>query len=413
MLFENELNLMRKTFEKSSVSTALISDTGIAEYVLSHVPGRPTDDELERISGMLPGEIEPKTLYMLNDGFSLNYAFFRLPVISPEPIVILGPYLSESITSVRLDEIKVLRMIPDEMSRYVFELYSSVPVIKSGHTLFLMLDSFCERLWDSRAFSIVRCAESQPQLPLVEADAEIDGYYGNVLVNIQALERRYEFENAIIEAVTHGQIQMEKRLVSAFSSDLFEKRVKDPLRNAKNYGIIMNTLLRKAAENGGVHPLHIDKISTEFALRIEALPSVSDNFELMCDMFRAYCRLVRKHSVMNYSPSVKNAVLIIESNLSGELSANSLAKSQELSLGYFSTLFKRETGKSISDYIREKRMKRAAHLLRTTDMQIQSIAAACGILDVQYFSKLFRREYGVSPKQFKENQVISKKNVEG
>ena len=58
-------------------------------------------------------------------------------------------------------------------------------------------------------------------------------------------------------------------------------------------------------------------------------------------------------------------------------------------------------------------MKRAAHLLRTTDMQIQSIAAACGILDVQYFSKLFRREYGVSPKQFKENQVISKKNVEG
>jgi AraC-like DNA-binding protein len=83
-----------------------------------------------------------------------------------------------------------------------------------------------------------------------------------------------------------------------------------------------------------------------------------------------------------------------------------------LSLGYFSTLFKKETGKSVSDFIREKRMKRASHLLRTTDLQIQTVAEKCGILDLRYFSKLFKREYGVPPKQYREQNTVIQKNIE-
>ena len=132
----------------------------------------------------------------------------------------------------------------------------------------------------------------------------------------------------------------------------------------------------------------------------------------MIDMFRTYCHLVRKHSVMKYSSAVRKAILIIESDISSEISVSELAQSQGLSLGYFSTLFKKETGKSVSDFIREKRMKRASHLLRTTDLQIQTVAEKCGILDLRYFSKLFKREYGIPPKLYREQNTVIQKNIE-
>jgi YesN/AraC family two-component response regulator len=219
---------------------------------------------------------------------------------------------------------------------------------------------------------------------------------------MKLMEKRYGFENELMEAVAQGQIHKETQLFSAFSEHHFEKRVSDPLRNAKNYSIIMNTLLRKAAEKGGVHPMYLDSLSSSFAVRIEALTSHTDHFEFMLEMFRAYCRLVRKHTMQGLSPIVRKAVLMIDADLSANLSLATLAEAQNVSSGYLATIFKKETDKTVSEYIREKRVKQAKHLLSTTNLQVQTIALHCGIMDVQYFTKLFKKETGKTPKEYRE-----------
>jgi YesN/AraC family two-component response regulator len=122
----------------------------------------------------------------------------------------------------------------------------------------------------------------------------------------------------------------------------------------------------------------------------------------MLDMFRSYCKLVRKHSTKSYSPVVQKTVLIIDSDLSANISLGSLAKKQNISSGYLSTVFKKETGKTVSEYVRIKRMKHAMHLLATTNIQVQMVASYCGIMDVQYFSKLFKRHTGKTPTEYRE-----------
>jgi YesN/AraC family two-component response regulator len=164
----------------------------------------------------------------------------------------------------------------------------------------------------------------------------------------------------------------------------------------------MNTLLRKAAENGGVHPVYLDRVSSEFATKIERLTSLSENTSLMLEMFRSYCRLVRKHSLNTYSILVQKTVLLIDSDLAASLSLSSLAEAQGVSAGYLATVFKRETGKTVSEYIRDKRVKHAQHLLSTTRLQIQTVALHCGIVDVHYFSKIFKKLTGKTPKEYRE-----------
>ena len=165
----------------------------------------------------------------------------------------------------------------------------------------------------------------------------------------------------------------------------------------------MNTLLRKAAESGGVHPLYLDEISSFFAIKIEQVSSSAAVQELMTEMYRSYCRLVRKHSMKNYSTPVRRAIATIHADLSGKLSLHVLAEKQGLSSGYLSTVFKKETGKTVTDYILSERMQLAMHLLSTTKLQIQTVALHCGVVDVQYFSKLFKKYAGMTPKEYRES----------
>jgi YesN/AraC family two-component response regulator len=214
---------------------------------------------------------------------------------------------------------------------------------------------------------------------------------------------RYAFENELIRAVSLGQQHKETLLVAKLNENMFERRVSDPLRNAKNYCIIMNTLLRKAAEDGGVHPIYIDSTSSKFAMRIELLPDTKACSYILREMFSTYCRLVYKHSMKRYSPIVQKTILIIDSDISAELSLNSLAKQQGISAGYLATIFKRDTGKTVSEYIKDKRIEHAMYLLSATHLQVQTVALHCGIMDVQYFSKIFKKKIGKNPKEYRES----------
>ena len=81
------------------------------------------------------------------------------------------------------------------------------------------------------------------------------------------LEDRYAQENNMIHAVSQGLVQKAEMMMGNNNILRMEKRSADPIRSLKNYTIILNTLLRKGAEAGSVHPLHIDSLSSRFARR--------------------------------------------------------------------------------------------------------------------------------------------------
>ena len=167
----------------------------------------------------------------------------------------------------------------------------------------------------------------------------------------------------------------------------------------------MNTLMRKAAEKGRVHPIHLDRLSSGFARRIEALRTINDVSDFMLEMMRAYCRLVKQHSMKNYSPLVQRTMIRVESDLTGDLSLSTVAAKNNVSPGYLSGLFKKESGQTFTAYVNGRRIHRAKHLLRTTNLQVQTIAQHCGILDFHYFCRVFKSAVGVTPTEYRTKQI--------
>ena len=220
------------------------------------------------------------------------------------------------------------------------------------------------------------------------------------------MEERYAYENEMMEAIAHGHLHKAEQMLSSFSALAFESRAADPLRNLKNYCIITNTLFRKAAQNGGVHPVHLDAHSSDFAKRIEMLTSPDQAQPLMSEMFRSYCRLVREHAIRQYSPTVQKVILLIDADITADLSLAALARELSVSAGYLSSLFRRETGETLTAFVNRRRVEIAQRLLRTTRLQIQTIAQHCGIVDVHYFAKIFKKHTGVTPKEYRQTRRV-------
>ncbi|MBQ8504504.1 MAG: helix-turn-helix domain-containing protein [Clostridia bacterium] len=237
--------------------------------------------------------------------------------------------------------------------------------------------------------------------PLANLDF-YDDSHGNE--SIKEIETRYGLENEMIRAVSRGSY---KKLSKLFTANDFargiEKRVDDPVRNMKNYMIILNTLLRKGAEVGNVHPFYIHGVSSEFAMRIENSKTEKDIEKLWDDMIYSYCRLVKTHAAKGYSPLVQNVVMLIDADLNSDLTLNAMAKRFNVNASYLSSLFKKDTGMPLTEYVSKKRVERAKRLLETTSHQIQQISHECGILDVNYFAKIFKKHTGETPKQYREN----------
>ena len=89
----------------------------------------------------------------------------------------------------------------------------------------------------------------------------------------------------------------------------------------------------------------------------------------------------------------------------GAISLQEFAVSHQKNAQYIGRLFKNEVGISFSQYCNEVRLKRAEILLSRGNQKIIDVAFACGFQNVSYFNRLFYKKHGMSPSEYKKNNV--------
>lgn len=400
MFYDVELRFLQSVFKRCRIRTFFIRPGEQLEEQVSLDSYRRlgVENVYKQIVLQIAQIMEPNTIYRLVDRFGCRYVFFELPDEEPRSVFVIGPYLQESLTSHQMLERMEEIGIPPQNHRLAEDFYASVPVLTEDSTAFALIDAFAERIWGADAYNSIDVNhEILNVVPQEISDAN------EAQETMRAMEQRYAYENEMMRAVSMGQTHKAEMMLASVSLQTVVSRFPDALRNMRNYCVILNTLFRKAAEQGGVHPMYLENLSASYARKIEQQTSAAAAQRLMIEMAHAYCRLVKRYSTKEYSLPVQKAILQIDTDLSADLSLKALAEKQNINASYLSALFKKETGQTVTDYVNQRRVRYAIHLLSTTKLQVKTVAQHCGIQDINYFSKIFKKYTLSTPKEYRKN----------
>lgn len=401
MAYKKELEFLKLFFKKCNVQLLVLDsahpldrnvDFGFRQFM-----GR--DNEYAYAFKSVFMDSPHQVVFRIKDQYLCNYMFLRYEDGPPRKAICIGPYLSRPITN---DDISSLSQALNRPYHQLVNCYRGLPVLNDDHPLFSALYAFCELLWGKdtvpRFFDVnlaLGAAKEPSKDPSTPSAASLAVYS-------KMLEMRYASENAMMRDVALGNTLKAELWRPSSHLSVMDARCQDPLRNLKNYCVITNTLLRKAAEQGNVHPVYLDELSRDYAFQIEACGDMDTCKKLLDGMVMGYTKLVSERATKTYSAPIQQVITYIDSNLENDLRLNVLEEKLCFNRNYLSKLFKKEVGYSITDYISSKRITLSMKLLGTTDLQIQEIAQKCGILDVNYFTKKFKKIVGQTPMEYRQ-----------
>lgn len=346
----------------------------------------------------------PKTIYQIEDGFLCHHIVFLLSEDMQNPtFAYIGPYTSEHISKQHITKLTEKYHFPVDLTNKVESYFQEVPYLEDESHLLSIIYTFCGFIWGGMdKFTTKQFQDFYPinfdtLLKASTLKEPLDSSHDMIYV-----EERYDVERQLMQAVSIGQIPKAELIFSTLTKYQFESRSTNALRNTKNYLIILNTLLRIAARNGDVPPFHIDRLSSSYAYKIESTTSTNAGLALMKEMVRKYCLLVKNHSMKGYSLLIRKVLTQIDYDITADLGLKNLAAQLNVNPSYLSTLFKKETGSTLTEYVNQKRIEHAVFLLNSSGLQIQMIAQYSGIPDVNYFTKTFKKIIGITPKEYRD-----------
>lgn len=405
MQYESELKFFQKLLKNLHLNLHILQepfednpilDLGLRQLVNPNV-------DYKNILLNIPKICKTNQILRIYDEFLCNYIVFQLPETTNASYIIIGPYSLTDISQQTVLEIAEKFLIPAENFPQLRKFYLNLPFLMNESILLAILNTFGEIIWGGPDNFTLQDVHDNFAIDLEPVSERPDTKKSEeALLSMKVLEDLYAQENALMQAVSQGHTHKAEIFMNTPATNQLEPRVADAIQNLKNYTIILNTVLRKAAERGSVHPLHIDSLSSKFAQKIQLITSHESCRALQKEMVHKYCLLVKNHSMKGYSPLIQRILTRIDSDLTADLSLKTQAELLNVNPSYLSNLFKKETGSTLTDYVNRKRIEYSIFLLNSTSMQIQAVAQYCGISDVNYFTKIFKKQIGKTPTKYRE-----------
>jgi AraC-like DNA-binding protein len=195
-------------------------------------------------------------------------------------------------------------------------------------------------------------------------------------------------------ATEESQRMMRKTMAVGLSTD--------PLRNAQYLFVANITLATRFAIEGGMDGETAYNTSDMYIRKLELCQSEEDVMDLHREMFSFFTSkmaMVRKEN--SYTRAVAEAIEYIESNLHMPVRIDEVAEHVNLSAGYFSVLFHKETGEAFSDYVLRRRIETARNMLRYSDYSSTEISEILAFSSQSYFISCFKKATKMTPSEYR------------
>ncbi len=360
----------------------------------------PTDDSCEKVH-IRAGQkaMDLGETYIFSCHANLNHIVF--PLINNNALlgsVLAGPFLMDEPDSTLVLGIDRRYNLSTTSLLDLYEELDSIKVVPPStvtHISRLLYYLFSDLIAESKQQLIMNQSKLRQQSKINES---IQMYKsGSVSENASY---PIELENALITKVRTGDSQQAKAILNDLLGYVFFAEG-NSLDIVKTRSMELCSLLSRAAIEGGATSDNILKINNQYLKSLQSMRSLDDicfKLQETLDTFTEY--------TFNYKPNknselIKKAIQYIARNFASSISLEDVAGHVHLNPAYFSTVFKQSTGSSFKEYLNMVRIEESKRLLANTSYSVIDIAVATGFEDQSYFSKVFKKYTGLTPKQYR------------
>ena len=178
----------------------------------------------------------------------------------------------------------------------------------------------------------------------------------------------------------------------------------NPVRNIKYLFVACVTITTRFAIEGGLDNETAYTSSDYYINRMDKLNSVDEVLKLHHEMFAYFTNkmaAIKKENV--FSKPVLQCMDFIDLNLHQPIRLSHLCIYVGLSESYLSTLFKKETGLAVSDYILRRRIETAKNMLRYSEFTSAQISEILAFSSQSYFIRSFKKLEGMTPIEYQNS----------
>ena len=207
----------------------------------------------------------------------------------------------------------------------------------------------------------------------------------------------------IIKRIKMGESDALKTEIRRFASQISGKRM-----SLQKYRILIMELLTEIFRFGANNQINLDLIFGENsdvyaqAMQLESPEALGSWLEDRCIRMQLQLLEERRDTTKSF---VARAIEYVKEHYGDQdLSIETICRFLNVSAAHFSTVFKKETGKTFINYLTDYRMREAVNLLLTENEKTYIIAQKVGYVDPNYFSYVFKKQFGMSPSKYKQNR---------
>lgn len=229
----------------------------------------------------------------------------------------------------------------------------------------------------------------------------------------EIIESGHLFREELLQMIRKGEQKKVTQLIDVVSKllsgeidtfDIIKRVPQNKLRAFKNILLSHNTLYSYSAEKGGLSSWQCHYCSEKYAIMIENAKSKSELNDIHKKMLEEYSDPSIRFLEIEKATITEKAEHFIRMNFSEDISIEEIAQKLHVHPSHLMRTFKKEKGMTISHYRNLTRMKEAKDLLTNSNLSIIEIAIIVGFNNQQYFSRVFKEEVGVSPKEYRQNK---------
>ncbi len=165
---------------------------------------------------------------------------------------------------------------------------------------------------------------------------------------------------------------------------------------------------RKSTENESMRPL-LESFINE-AENCRSVPGILALFERYIVNLASLMRGIVNYRKDDYCPLVRSCIDMILDSMPEKLSLDELSASLHVTSKYLSTLFNRDTGVSITDFMQNIRIDAAKYMLAHSDMNYPDISNYLCFGSQSYFNQVFKKKTGVTPRKYRMQERKADEN---